>query len=190
MELTDPMSSMSIESYVPRDAVPRDTERALYLPPLPPDTSLLPTSSLQPTVFPLNVPKQTGSFPSAGEHTTAFVSIWTALNQLYGHLNMTKNNDDILSDKTQIVPESLPSNAIGQLLDRGMKSAELSFDLPVYFSKYSFPMTCFDKYKDMRNKVIKSARLVKCPALTSTQWKTLGAVLIDSVVLSVQDITG
>jgi len=195
MDLVDGMSAMSIEKYTPyRDE--SDDSRD-FLPPQPPPISKLPNLlSAPPPVLSVDFskpelnesPKLTSVVASAVPiKNSTFVLLWTALHQLYGHLKIAvvAEEDDILSQSK--VPEIVQSNAVGQLLERGFKSAEIALDVREFFTRISLPSVCYEKYRAGVQRYLSCAQTGKCPPLSSTQWKTLGIVMIDGVVLSLSD---
>ena len=115
------------------------------------------------------------------------MSVWSALNAFYSHLRVLDDDVDSMND---IVGSPLAvSNSVAHLLDRGVKSAEISLDLQAHLSKLKIPSSVFVDYRHTIHALISKANLSRCPSLTSSHWKCVGLMLVDSV-LSIMPVPG
>ena len=126
---------------------------------------------------------------------SSFALLWSALDQFYKHLKAgTKGGQDDLLEDVAIGSESVEGEQTGalntaplaQLLERGIRAAELAIDIPTFLT--SLHGNNHEAYRMAVNHMIAQAKMTSSPSLTSTQWRTLGVLIIDKVILSLDAV--
>ena len=124
---------------------------------------------------------------------SSFALLWSALDQFYKHLKSKtsdgRGDDDLLEDiavANDSVEEGLTGTLnigpLAQLLERGVKAGELAMDISTFL--VSLHGNNHEAYRMAVNHMIAQAKMTSSPSLTSTQWRALGVLIIDRVILS------
>lgn len=122
---------------------------------------------------------------------SSFTLLWSALDQFYKHLKpRTRRGEDDLLEDVAIGSEpvegelngALNTAPLAQLLERGIRAAELAIDISTFLT--SLHGNNHEAYRMAVNHMIAQAKMTSSPSLTSTQWRTLGVLIIDKVILS------
>ena len=145
----------------------------------------------------LFVTPSSSAVKASSKGVSSFTQLWSTLDQFYKHLKPktgVDGDDDSLVDiaiveepaidKTST--EAVNMGPLAQLLERGVKAAELAMDMATFLA--SLHRDSHEAYRMAINHMIAQAKMTSSPSLSSTQWRALGVLIVDRVILTLDKI--